>query len=65
VLGLTAFGASAWEIAEYLTFVPDSAEFTGAYRDTIGDLVLTNAGGLIVAIAFAIIAWPRSRYCHA
>ena len=64
LVGLTALGATLWEIAEYLTFVPDSSEFSGAYRDTIGDLALSNGGGLLVAIAFSIIAWPRSRWCH-
>jgi hypothetical protein len=51
IAGLCAgFGASTaivWEIAEYLTFVPNGPEATGAYRDTIGDLALGLSGSII------------------
>jgi hypothetical protein len=45
--------ALLWEIAEYVTFVPNSPEAASAYADTLGDLALGMLGGLVAAIATA------------
>ena len=50
--------AILWELAEYVTFVPGSAEASTAYVDTLGDLSLGLLGGTIAAIATAW--WPRA-----
>jgi hypothetical protein len=47
-----------WEEGEYLAFVQDNAsESTTAYRDTMGDLILSLTGGLIGAIVVATWLW--------
>ena len=46
--------AILWELAEYVTFVPGSAEATTAYADTLGDLALGLLGGTIASV---LIAW--------
>jgi hypothetical protein len=45
--------AVLWELAEYVTFVPNSPEATTAYADTLLDLALGMLGGLIAAILVA------------
>jgi hypothetical protein len=45
--------AVLWELAEYVTFVPNSPEAATAYADTLLDLVLGMLGGLIAAILVA------------
>ena len=45
--------AVLWELAEYVTFVPNSPEAATAYADTLLDLVLGMVGGLIAAILVA------------
>lgn len=45
--------ALGWEVFEYLSFVTRSAEHTGAYRDTIGDLTLGWLGTVAAAAAVA------------
>jgi hypothetical protein len=58
--------AIAWELLEYVTFVPNSPEAATAYRDTLGDLLLGVLGG---AAAAAMVAWwprrPRARATEA
>jgi len=49
--GFGAIAAIAWELLEYLAFVPNSPEAATAYRDTLGDLVLGTIGGSLAAIA--------------
>lgn len=47
-----------WEIAEYLTFVPNNPqEGPLAYRDTIGDLTLSSIGSAVGAILISTILW--------
>jgi hypothetical protein len=45
--------AVLWELAEYVTFVPNSPEATTAYADTLMDLALGMLGGLVAAILVA------------
>ena len=45
--------AVLWELAEYVTFVPNSPEAATAYADTLLDLALGMLGGLIAAILVA------------
>jgi hypothetical protein len=56
-VGWAATTAILWELAEYVAFVPGSAEASTAYPDTLGDLALGLAGGTIAAVAAAW--WPR------
>jgi len=49
--GYAVTAAVLWEFAEYVTFVPDSPEAASAYADTLLDLALGMAGGLVAAIA--------------
>jgi hypothetical protein len=56
-VGWAATTAILWELAEYVAFVPGSAEASTAYADTLGDLALGLLGGTIAAIATAW--WPR------
>jgi hypothetical protein len=53
-----------WEEAEFLAFVQDNPnESTGAYRDTMGDLILSLAGGLIGAVLLSTVLWnPVGRW---
>jgi hypothetical protein len=51
--GYAVLTAVLWEFAEYVTFVPGSAEAATAYSDTLGDLALGMIGGLVAAIATA------------
>ena len=53
-IGWAASTAILWELAEYVTFVPGSAEATTAYADTLGDLALGLLGGTIASV---LIAW--------
>ena len=46
--------AILWELAEYVTFVPGSAEASTAYADSLGDLALGLLGGTIASV---LIAW--------
>ena len=49
--GYAVTSAVLWELAEYVTFVPNSPEAATAYADTLLDLALGMAGGLFAAIA--------------
>ena len=53
-IGWAATTAILWELAEYVTFVPGSAEASTAYADTLGDLALGLLGGTIASL---LIAW--------
>ena len=53
-VGFGAVAAIAWELLEYVTFIPDSPEEATAYRDTLGDLGLGLLGSLVGA---SIAAW--------
>ena len=47
--------AVLWELAEYVTFVPNSPEAATAYADTLLDLALGMVGGLAAAIVTAVL----------
>lgn len=56
--GFGSFAHIVWEIAEYLTFVPNNPlEWPSAYRDTIGDLALSLVGSAIGAILITTVFW--------
>jgi hypothetical protein len=57
-LAWAATTAIAWELAEYVAFVPNSPEAVTAYGDTLGDLALGLLGGSIAAVLTAW--WPRA-----
>lgn len=52
-LGLAVSLAIAWELFEYLSFVAQSRELSGAYADTLGDLALFWLGSFVVAVLVA------------
>lgn len=57
-LGFGAVCHILWEIAEYLTFIPNNPqEWPSAYRDTMGDLTMSLTGSLIGAILIGTILW--------
>jgi hypothetical protein len=58
--GWAASTAVAWELAEYVAFVPDSPEAATAYADTLGDLALGLIGGAIAAVVVSRL--PEDRY---
>lgn len=49
--GWASTTAVAWELAEYVAFVPNSPEASTAYADTLGDMVLGLIGGAVAAVA--------------
>lgn len=51
-----------WEEGEFLAFVQDNPkESAGAYRDTMGDFILSLAGGLIGSVLLATVLWEPVR----
>lgn len=58
--GWAASTAVAWELAEYVAFVPDSPEAATAYADTLGDLALGLIGGAVAAVVVSRL--PRDGY---
>ena len=50
--------AIVWELVEFVAFVPNSAEASTAYGDTLGDLGLGLLGGVLAA---GVVAWWPSR----
>ena len=48
--GYAVTSAVLWELAEFVTFVPDSPEAATAYADTLLDLALGMVGGLAGAV---------------
>ncbi|HEY5424506.1 MAG TPA: hypothetical protein VIK05_13585, partial [Ilumatobacteraceae bacterium] len=68
-VALIAWGHGAithilWEEGEYLAFVQaNKTESATAYRDTMGDLILSLTGGLIGAVLVATVLWrPVERW---
>lgn len=59
--GWAASTAVAWELAEYVAFVPDSPEAATAYADTLGDLALGLIGGAVAAVVVSRLPEDRSR----
>lgn len=49
-IGFGAAAAIVWELAEYVTFIPESPEAATAYRDTLGDLILGLVGSAIGSV---------------
>ena len=58
--GWAASTAVAWELAEYVAFVPDSPEAATAYADTLGDLALGLIGGAVAAVVVSRL--PEDRH---
>jgi hypothetical protein len=56
---LGAIAAIAWEMLEFITFIPGSPEAATAYQDTLGDLALGLLGALVGA---SIAAWYLERH---
>ncbi len=56
MIGWAATTAVLWELAEYVTFVPNSPEAATAYGDTVGDLALGLIGGTVAAILVSRIS---------
>lgn len=60
-LGFGAISHILWELAEYLTFVPNNPlEGPSAYRDTMGDLALSLGGSAVGAILIATVFWKTA-----
>ncbi|GAA4609332.1 hypothetical protein GCM10023195_37520 [Actinoallomurus liliacearum] len=57
--GIGAIAAILWEVAEYLSFIMNTPETVGIYRDTIGDEILGLSGAALAGIATAIGARKR------
>lgn len=58
-----AFGVTAslaWELFEYGTFLTRSTEWTTAYSDTVGDLILGWVGSVVAGLVVAVV-WRRRR----
>lgn len=63
-LGYGAVTHVLWEIFEYLSFVrSNSNEYSSAYKDTVGDLVMSLGGTFIGAlvVAFLVKSLPKSK----
>lgn len=58
--GYAVTSAVLWELAEYVTFVPNSPEATTAYADTLLDIALGMIGGFVGAVATASLPLRRS-----
>jgi hypothetical protein len=54
--GYAVTSAVLWELAEFVTFVPNSPEAATAYADTLLDLTLGMVGGLAGAIVTSRLA---------
>ena len=59
--GYAVTTAVIWELAEFVTFIPDSPEAATAYADTLLDLALGMVGGLVAAIVTSRIRHVRAR----
>jgi len=61
-VGFGAVTHILWEAVEYLAFIrANPAELATAYRDTIGDLLLSLAGSFTAAVLLATILWSACR----
>jgi hypothetical protein len=58
--GYAVTSAVLWELAEFVTFVPNSPEAATAYADTLLDLALGMIGGLVGAIVTSRLPLLRS-----
>jgi hypothetical protein len=58
-IGFAAAAAIAWEVMEFVTFIPNSPEAATAYEDTLGDLVLGTLGGSVAAVVGAFLIRRR------
>lgn len=56
--GWAVTSAVLWELAEFVTFVPDSPEAATAYADTLLDLALGMVGGGIAAVLVGRLGRP-------
>ncbi len=57
-IGFGAVSSIIWELAEYITFVPNNpSEGPKAYRDTMGDELLSLSGSIIGALLISTILW--------
>jgi hypothetical protein len=59
--GYAVTSAVLWELAEFVTFVPNSPEAATAYADTLLDLALGMVGGLAGAILTSRLPTLRGR----
>lgn len=57
--GLGAIAAILWELAEYATFIMNTNEVIGIYRDTIGDEVLGLSGATLAGVFVAVLGPAR------
>lgn len=57
--GAGAIAAILWELAEYATFILNTTETVGIYRDTIGDEVLGLGGATLAGVLTALHAALR------
>jgi hypothetical protein len=56
--GWAVTSAVLWELAEHVTFVPNSPEAATAYADTLLDLALGMVGGAIAALVVGRLGRP-------
>lgn len=54
IAGLGSLIAVVWEVGEYYAFIRHSFELKTAYTDTLGDLGLGTAGGVVAAL---LVTW--------
>jgi glycopeptide antibiotics resistance protein len=63
---VVAYGSTShiiWELLEYVTFVRSNpVESLSAYRDTMGDLLLSTIGTVIGALITAQYLWSKRRH---
>lgn len=63
-VGFGAVTHILWEAIEYLAFIrANPAELGTAYRDTIGDLLLSLCGSFTAALLLATVLWSASKPC--
>lgn len=61
-LVVTGFGASIdilWELGEYLLMKSGSSGLQLTYENTIQDLVMSFAGGVLAALVVSTVLWPK------
>lgn len=58
IVGFGAVTSIIWELAEYSTFVrTNSNELLAAYRDTMGDELLSLSGSVLAALLLVLVFW--------
>ena len=61
-IGFGAVTHIIWEVLEYLAFIRNNpSELAGAYRDTIGDLVLSLCGSITGGVLVATVLFGGAR----